>query len=101
MDIVRDTGSTLFIDNCAACHGIEGTGGPGFPNIAEGRLSWGDDIETIHETIRVGINSGHPETRFAQMLAWTRRHVAARRYRGAHRPCAGFRPAGRDRPCRC
>lgn len=72
MDIVRDTGSTLFIDNCAACHGIEGTGGPGFPNIAEGRLSWGDDIETIHETIRVGINSGHPETRFAQMLAFGR-----------------------------
>lgn len=72
MDIVRETGRTLFGDNCAACHGTEGTGGPGFPNIAEAPLMWGEGLDTLHETIRVGINSTHPETRFAQMLAFGR-----------------------------
>lgn len=72
MDIVRDAGSTLFVDNCAACHGMTGSGNTGFPNISQAPLSWGSDIDTIHETIRVGINSDHPETRFAQMLAFGR-----------------------------
>lgn len=72
MTIVRDTGKALFGDNCAACHGIGGTGNPGFPNIAAAPTMWGDTPETIMETIRVGINSSHPETRYAQMLAFGR-----------------------------
>lgn len=72
MEIVREAGATLFIDNCAACHGVSATGNAGFPNIAQASLSWGNDIGTIHETIRVGINSTHPETRIGQMLAFGR-----------------------------
>lgn len=72
MSVVRATGPSLFIDNCAACHGTQALGNPGFPNIAEAPMMWGSDIDTIAETIRIGINSTHPETRFAQMSAFGR-----------------------------
>ena len=35
MQVVRETGHAIFGDNCAACHGANATGGPGFPNIAQ------------------------------------------------------------------
>ncbi|WIY52371.1 cytochrome-c oxidase, cbb3-type subunit III [Devosia sp. YIM 151766] len=72
MAVVRQSGSMLFGDNCAACHGVEARGNIGYPNIAEAPMMWGDDAETIVETIRVGINANHPETRYAQMLAFGR-----------------------------
>lgn len=78
MHHVRDTGRTLFIDNCAVCHGVNGTGGPGFPNLAAGAWLWGGDPETIAETIRVGINSTSDETRVSQMLAFGRDGMLAR-----------------------
>ena len=33
MTTVRQTGRTLFGDNCAACHGRDAKGGKGFPNL--------------------------------------------------------------------
>lgn len=63
---------TLFNDNCAVCHGVDGGGGPGFPALTGGSWLWGGEPETIAETIRVGINAAHPETRFAQMPAFGR-----------------------------
>ncbi len=70
MHHVRDTGRTLFIDNCAVCHGTKGTGGPGFPNLAAGAWLWGGEPDALVETIRVGINSTHPDTRASQMMAF-------------------------------
>ena len=72
MGHVRETGRTLFIDNCAVCHGTRGTGGPGFPNLAAKARLWGGDPETIAETIRIGINSTNEETRVSQMMAFGR-----------------------------
>ena len=69
---VRETGRTLFIDNCAVCHGVNGTGGPGYPNLAAKVWLWGGEPETLAETIRVGINSAHPQTRISQMMAFGR-----------------------------
>jgi cytochrome c oxidase cbb3-type subunit 3 len=69
---VRDTGRTLFVDNCAVCHGVRGTGGPGVPNLAAGAWLWGGDPETIAETISVGINSTDDDTRISQMMAFGR-----------------------------
>lgn len=74
----RETGRTLFIDNCAACHGVAGNGGPGFPNLAAKAWLWGGDLDTLAETIRVGINSSHPETRVSQMLAFGREGILGR-----------------------
>lgn len=72
MQIVRETGKTLFGDNCAVCHGIAGTGGKGFPNLAAKAWLWGGDPATIYETLRVGINSTNEETRTSQMPAFGR-----------------------------
>lgn len=57
----------LFKDNCAACHGETGAGGPGFPVLNDGYWLWAGDPVTIAETLTVGINSEHPDTRIAEM----------------------------------
>ncbi len=75
MAIVRESGRTLFGDNCAACHGMEATGSPGYPDLTSGSWLWGGDPDTLLETLRVGINSTHPETRFAQMPAFRRDRI--------------------------
>ncbi|WEX10818.1 cytochrome-c oxidase, cbb3-type subunit III [Chelativorans sp. AA-79] len=72
MRIVRESGRTLFGDNCAACHGTDAKGNPGFPSLADDAWLWGGDPEIVAETLRIGINSTHPETRFAQMPAFGR-----------------------------
>ena len=72
MEMVRQTGRTLFGDNCAACHGSNAQGGHGFPNLTTASWLWGGDPESIAETIRVGINSAHPQTRTSQMMAFGR-----------------------------
>ena len=70
MNIVGSTGPALFGNNCAACHGADASGGPGFPSLVGDAWLWGGDPETIMETLRVGINSTHPDTRVAQMPAF-------------------------------
>lgn len=78
MTIVRQTGHTLFGDNCAACHGFNAKGGKGFPNLTTASWLWGGSPEAIAETIRVGINSGNPNSRVAQMPAFGRDKVLQR-----------------------
>ena len=75
MQAVRQTGHTLFADNCAACHGAQGKGQPGFPNLAAGAWQWGGDPAAIAQTLRVGINSAHPESRASQMPAFGKQGV--------------------------
>jgi len=78
MAFVRHTGRTLFGDNCAACHGRNAQGGKGFPILTTSSWLWGGDPATIAETIRVGINSAHPDSRVAQMLAFGRDGMISR-----------------------
>jgi cytochrome c oxidase cbb3-type subunit 3 len=78
MTAVRQTGRTLFGDNCAVCHGRDAKGGKGFPNLAGTSWLWGGSPEAIAETIRVGINSAHPDSRNAQMPAFGRDQVLQR-----------------------
>lgn len=78
MKIVREAGAPLFGDNCAVCHGTGGTGGKGFPDLTAGAWLWGGEPETIAETLRVGINAPHEETRVSQMMAFGRDGMLAR-----------------------
>lgn len=78
MTNVRQTGRTLFGDNCAACHGLNAKGSKGFPDLTTESWLWGGDPKTIAETIRVGINSTHSDTRIAQMLAFGRDQILSR-----------------------
>lgn len=72
MRIVRQTGQTLFRDNCAACHGSTAQGSKGYPSLTTASSLWGGDPATMAETIRVGINSSHKDSRASQMMAFGR-----------------------------
>ncbi|SDY94270.1 cytochrome-c oxidase, cbb3-type subunit III [Citreimonas salinaria] len=78
MDVVRASAPTLWGDNCSACHGIAGIGGPGFPNLIDDAWLWGGDDQAVLEAIRVGINAGHPETLVSQMLAFGEMGILSR-----------------------
>ncbi|SEO06907.1 cytochrome c oxidase cbb3-type subunit 3 [Rhodospirillales bacterium URHD0017] len=78
MAAVRETGRTLFGDNCSVCHGREAKGGRGFPNLTGSSFLWGNSPEAIAETIQVGINSANPKSRVSQMPAFGRDHVLER-----------------------
>lgn len=78
MHIVRQTGHRLFGDNCAVCHGTDGKGGKGYPNLAQDSWLWGGEAQTIAETLRVGINSSHPDTRISLMTGFGRDRVLER-----------------------
>ncbi|OJY35959.1 MAG: cytochrome-c oxidase, cbb3-type subunit III [Rhizobiales bacterium 65-9] len=78
MKLVRESGRTLFGDNCAACHGADARGGKGFPNLTASSWIWGGSPEAIAETIRVGVNSPHKDSRISQMLAFGRNQMVSR-----------------------
>jgi cytochrome c oxidase cbb3-type subunit 3 len=51
-------GRNLFLNNCATCHGSDGGGAPGFPNLADRDWLWGGDPDTVLATVsngRVGV----------------------------------------------
>lgn len=62
-ELVSDTGArtmgrNLFLNNCAACHGSDGGGAPGFPNLTDGDWLWGGDTDAVLASIsdgRVGV----------------------------------------------
>ncbi len=70
MEIVTGAAPAIWGDNCAVCHGREGRGGPGFPNLVDAAWLWGGSDDAVLETLRVGINSAHPDTRYSEMLAF-------------------------------
>jgi cytochrome c oxidase cbb3-type subunit 3 len=48
------TANNLFQNNCAQCHGSDGGGARGFPNLTDGDWQWGGDPDTIVQTIAAG-----------------------------------------------
>lgn len=47
-------GQRLFANNCAACHGSDGGGGYGFPNLTNTDWQWGGSPEQIKRSITEG-----------------------------------------------
>lgn len=70
MDVVNASAPQLWGDNCAICHGRTGAGGPGFPSLVDDAWLWGGSEDAVMETLRVGINADHPDTRVSEMLAF-------------------------------
>jgi len=56
------TANNLFQNNCAQCHGADGGGARGFPNLANSDWQWGGDPDSIVQTITNG--------RTAAMTPW-------------------------------
>ncbi|SNY91938.1 cytochrome c oxidase cbb3-type subunit 3 [Cohaesibacter sp. ES.047] len=71
-------GAAAFGDNCAACHGTGAAGGEGYPNLLDDDWLWGGTIDAIHETLRVGIRSGHEDERFGNMTAFGRDEILSK-----------------------
>ncbi|MGB3148611.1 MAG: cytochrome-c oxidase, cbb3-type subunit III [Paracoccaceae bacterium] len=61
------TGATIFADNCAVCHGAEGTGdrAQGAPDLTDAIWLYAGDAATLTETVT--------KARFGVMPAWTGR----------------------------
>jgi cytochrome c oxidase cbb3-type subunit III len=72
MRTVRNTGRQLFGDNCAACHGRDGKGRANYPDLTDDDWLWGGGPLLIEQTLRVGINTQHPQSRIGQMPAFGR-----------------------------
>lgn len=58
-DAVR-IGRNLFVNNCAACHGSDARGAPGFPNLTDHDWLWGGTPEAIEQSIAQGRTSAMP-----------------------------------------
>ena len=58
-------GRNLFVNNCAACHGSDGRGAPGFPNLTDRDWLWGGTPEAIVQSIAQGRISAMPAWREA------------------------------------
>lgn len=72
-------GHAAFGENCAACHGREGRGGPGFPNLTDTDWLWGGTAEAIQHTLQVGVRwPGSEGTRESSMPAFGALHLLER-----------------------
>jgi cytochrome c oxidase cbb3-type subunit 3 len=47
-------GRNLFANDCAACHGSDGRGATGFPDLTDADWLWGGDAETVRTSIAQG-----------------------------------------------
>ena len=65
-----EEGQSIFGDNCATCHGQDGTGGHGYANLRDGVWLWGGTLEDIDQTITHGVRSGDPDAHQSQMPAF-------------------------------
>jgi cytochrome c oxidase cbb3-type subunit III len=57
-----ETANNLFQNNCAQCHGSDGGGARGFPNLTNDDWQWGGDPDSIVQSIAGG--------RMAAMTPW-------------------------------
>jgi cytochrome c oxidase cbb3-type subunit 3 len=56
----RQMGARLFLNNCAQCHGSDGRGSRGFPNLTDAEWQWGGTPEAIVTTITEGRTAAMP-----------------------------------------
>lgn len=56
----REIGGRLFGNNCAMCHGSDGRGAQGFPNLADADWQWGGSFDAVVQSIVNGRQAAMP-----------------------------------------
>jgi cytochrome c oxidase cbb3-type subunit 3 len=69
-EFARAYGRSAFGNNCAPCHGSNGQGSKGYPNLTADRWLWGGKLEQISQTITHGARSGDPDGHEGNMPAF-------------------------------
>lgn len=69
--IAVEKGETAYKKHCTECHGEEGTGKTGIPDLTNGLWIWGGSLSDLEISIRYGIRSGHALQRYSEMPAYT------------------------------
>lgn len=64
-DVAKDPqalkmGQRLFVSNCSQCHGADGKGAYGFPDLTDSEWLWGGDAKALHETLTNGRRAAMP-----------------------------------------
>jgi cytochrome c oxidase cbb3-type subunit III len=80
-DLAKETqamgiGERLFLNNCAACHGSDGRGSKGFPNLTDGDWLGGSTLDYVKATIVGGRTANMPPMAAAVGSAEDVRNVA-------------------------
>ena len=52
-----DIGARIFSNNCSVCHGSDGRGARGFPNLTDNDWQWGEGSEAILAALNNGRNA--------------------------------------------
>ena len=71
-------GKSAFGDNCETCHGTNGQGLAGYPNLNDDIWLWGGTYDDIRQTINYGIRTAHDNTRISLMQAYGRDEFLSR-----------------------
>ncbi|WP_298425266.1 cytochrome-c oxidase, cbb3-type subunit III [Rhodoblastus sp.] len=69
-EFARAFGHSAFGVNCAPCHGSNGQGSKGYPNLTADRWLWGGTLDQISATITHGARYGDPDGHQGDMPAW-------------------------------
>ena len=56
----RQVGRRLFINHCSTCHGVNGRGAFGFPNLTDGEWIWGEGFNRVQAAITGGRRAAMP-----------------------------------------
>ena len=78
------TAHNLFQQNCAQCHGSDGGGAVGFPNLRDANWQWGSDADSVVATIAGGPRRGDAALgrRARRARAWTKSSRTCRQLSG-------------------
>jgi cytochrome c oxidase cbb3-type subunit III len=69
-EFARAYGHSAFGVDCSPCHGANGQGSKGYPNLTADRWLWGGSLDQISATITHGARYGDPEGHQNDMPAW-------------------------------